>query len=104
MQLEVFGKLTPALINERVITHAREKAEVMPVIIICSDLTNCKMFNTAIPNSVTFAGDDAGELVGLLNNLKTMRTGIVITTSEASKGADFVFAVPQAYVIHTALP
>jgi hypothetical protein len=33
-----------------------------------------------------------------------MNTGIVLTTSGACKGADFVFAVPQAYVIHTALP
>lgn len=33
-----------------------------------------------------------------------MSTGIVITTSAACKGADFVFAVPQAFVIHTSLP
>jgi len=51
-----------------------------------------------------FAGDDAGELVGLIEGLKLNSTGIILTTSADSKGADFVFAVPQAYVIHTTLP
>jgi hypothetical protein len=36
--------------------------------------------------------------------LKTSLNAIVVTTSAESKGVDFVFAVPQAFVIHTTLP
>jgi hypothetical protein len=77
---------------------------MMPVIIICKDLATCCAFSNRIPDSRVFAGDDAGELVGILDSLRSKSTGVVLTTSAASKGADFVFAVPQAYVIHTVLP
>lgn len=45
-----------------------------------------------------------GELNATLRLLKTSSNAIVTTTSEISKGVDFVFAVPQAFVIHTTLP
>jgi hypothetical protein len=104
MQLQIFGNLTPAEITEGSITLATEKANVMPVIIICKDLATCYAFSNRIPYSIIFAGDDAGELVGILDNLRSTNTGVVLTTPAASKGADFVFGVPQAYVIHTVLP
>ena len=51
-----------------------------------------------------FAGDEVGELLSILKDLQKCSNGIVITTSHDSKGVDFLFAVPQAYVIHTVLP
>jgi hypothetical protein len=41
MQLEVFGKLSPAVIIERAISLAQEKSTTMPVIVICSDFVAC---------------------------------------------------------------
>ena len=49
-------------------------------------------------------GDEVGELMSILKLLKLNSNDIVITTSNDSKGVDFLFAVPQAYVIHTILP
>ena len=46
------------------------------------------------PTAEVFAGDNAGDLVALLQNFRQLSTGIVLTTSAACKGADFVFAVP----------
>ena len=43
-------------------------------------------------------------MVALLQTFTKLSTGIILTTSRACSGADFVFAVDQAYVIHTALP
>jgi len=45
-----------------------------------------------------------GELNELLEYLKTSSDTIVLTTSADSKGVDFRFAVPQAFVIHDSLP
>ena len=45
-----------------------------------------------------------GELLAILESLRGSSNAIVITTSKDSKGVDFLFEVPQAYVIHTELP
>jgi hypothetical protein len=45
-----------------------------------------------------------GELLAILESLRGSNNAIVLTTSKYSKGVDFLFAVPQAYVIHTELP
>jgi hypothetical protein len=66
----------------------------MPVILFCSDLACCLELQQKIPECEVFAGDDSGELVAILDSLTSKKTGIVLTTSTASKGADFVFAVP----------
>lgn len=42
--------------------------------------------------------------MALLDTLKNVSTGVVITTSAMSCGVDFVFAVPQAFVVHTMFP
>ena len=42
--------------------------------------------------------------MSILKGLKKSSNAVVITTSVDSKGVDFLFAVPQAYVIHTVLP
>ena len=42
--------------------------------------------------------------MAVLEGLRNTNNAIVITTSKDSKGVDFLFAVPQAYVIHTVLP
>ena len=39
-------------------------------------------------------GDEVGELMSILKGLKHNSNGIVITTSNDSKGVDFLFAVP----------
>ena len=61
-------------------------------------------WKTYLTEAEVFTREDTGELVALLEQLRKMSTGIVLTTSAACKGADFVFAVPQAFVIHTDLP
>jgi len=45
-----------------------------------------------------------GELNATLKSLKTSSDAIVLTTSADSKGVDFRFAAPQAFVIHTSFP
>jgi hypothetical protein len=57
-----------------------------------------------IPEAKIFAGDEVGELLSILKGLQKSSNAIVITTSKDSKGVDFLFALPQAYVIHTVLP
>jgi superfamily II DNA helicase RecQ len=57
-----------------------------------------------LPQAKVFAGDNVGELNAVLKFLRSSSTAIVLTTSAASKGVDFVFAVPQAFVVHTSLP
>ena len=64
----------------------------------------CKLYQAQFEKHFLFEGDNAGALNALLDQFKTLCSGIIITTSAASKGADFVFAVPQAFVIHTSLP
>jgi hypothetical protein len=73
----------------------------MPVIIFCS---NPQEYKQLIPEAKIFAGDNVGVLLATLKVLRESANPIVITTSKDSKGVDFIFAVPQAYVIHTALP
>jgi hypothetical protein len=41
-----------------------------------------------------FNGSEVGELNALLKYCRTSSNAIVLTTSAASKGVDFVFAVP----------
>ena len=72
----------------------------MPVILFCSDPQQYKQL---IPEAELFVGDEVGELMSILKGLKHSSNSIVITTSNDSKGVDFLFAVPQAYVIHTVL-
>ena len=43
-------------------------------------------------------------MLSILKGFRESKNAIVITTSKDSKGVDFLFAVPQAYVIHTILP
>lgn len=62
-----------------------------------------KLFGSSLQVEV-FAGDNAGNLVALLEQFRLVSQGIILTTSAVCKGADFVFAVPQAFVIHTDLP
>ena len=76
----------------------------MPVILLCSTEAQCREWKEQLPESKVFAGGDAGELNSILRSLASKKTGAVLTTSADSKGVDFVFAVPQAYVIHTTLP
>ena len=73
----------------------------MPVIIFCSNL---KEYKQLIPEAEVFAGDEVGELLSILKSLQKSSNAVVITTSKDSKGVDFLFALPQAYVIHTVLP
>lgn len=47
---------------------------------------------------------DVGVQLATLESLQASSKVIVLTNSFSSKGVDFVFAVPQAYVIHTLLP
>lgn len=101
LQLEVFGRVPEEEIILRAAVLAQEKAKEMPVIIFCSDpLTIQKQ----LPEALVFTGDEVGELNELLKFLKTSSNAIVLTTSADSKGVDFVFATPQAFVIHTVLP
>jgi hypothetical protein len=51
-----------------------------------------------------FTGNNVGLLLAILEGLRVSNNSIVITTSKDSKGVDFIFAVAQAYVIHTVLP
>lgn len=74
------------------------------MILFCSSEDQCREWKEQLPESKVFGSEDTGEMVGILDSLTNKSTGIVLTTSAASKGADFVFAVPQAYVIHTTLP
>ena len=71
------------------------------MIIFCS---NPQQYKQLIPEAETFSGDEVGELMSILKGLKLSSNSIVITTSNDSKGVDFIFAVPQAYIIHTILP
>jgi hypothetical protein len=73
----------------------------MPVIIFCS---NPQEYKQLLPGSKVFAGNEVGELLSILKSLQKSSSAIVITTSNDSKGVDFLFAAPQAYVIHTLLP
>ena len=73
----------------------------MPVIIFCS---NPQEYKQLLPDAKLFAGNEVGELLSILKSLRKSSNAIVITTSNDSKGVDFLFAVPQAYVIHTLLP
>jgi hypothetical protein len=73
----------------------------MPVIIFCS---NPEEYKNLIPESEVFTGNEVGELMSILKGLRSSSNAIVITTSKDSKGVDFLFAVPQAYVINTILP
>jgi hypothetical protein len=73
----------------------------MPVIIFCS---NPHEYKQLLPESKIFAGEEVGELLSILKGLRNSSNAIVITTSKDSGGVDFLFAVPQAYVINTVLP
>lgn len=42
--------------------------------------------------------------MALLDNLREIEKIIVLTKSPWCKGVDFVFKLPQAFVIHTVLP
>ncbi len=64
----------------------------------------CKELKQLLPESKLFAGESAGVLVALLDQFKSLSSCIVLTTSKACKGADFVFNVQQAFVIHIGLP
>lgn len=66
----------------------------MPVIIFCKDLADCKLYQAQFKQHFLFEGDNAGALNALLDYFKTLSSGIIITTSKASKGADFVFTAP----------
>jgi hypothetical protein len=57
-----------------------------------------------IPEAEVFVGDDVGVLQAILEHLRNSSNAIVITTSKDSNGVDFLFAVPQAYIIHTIIP
>jgi hypothetical protein len=47
-----------------------------------------------LPESEIFAGEELGELLAVLETLRASSNAIVITTSQDSKGVDFLFAVP----------
>jgi len=51
-----------------------------------------------------FDGEEVGMLNAILKYCRTSSDAIILTTSAASKGVDFVFSVPQAFVILTSLP
>lgn len=74
------------------------------MVIFCENLDACKAYKEQLKNALIFCGEDAGELYALLEHFKSLSYGIILTTSAYCKGADFVFAVPQAFVIHTSLP
>jgi superfamily II DNA or RNA helicase len=65
----------------------------MPVIIFCKNLEECKLYQAQFKQHFLFEGDNAGALNALLDHFKTLSFAIIITTSVASKGVDFVFAV-----------
>jgi hypothetical protein len=73
----------------------------MPVIIFCSDIQEYKQL---LHEAKAFAGNQVGELNALLKYCRNSSNAVILTTSADSKGVDFVFAVPQAFVIHTTLP
>lgn len=104
MQLQVFGDVAVKDIPVKAIALALQKSVEMPVILLCSSEGQCREWKEQLPESKVFGSEDAGEMVGILDSLVSQKTGVILTTSAASKGADFVFAVPQAYVIHTTLP
>ena len=99
MQLEVFGEVVD--IPVKAVELASTKAKEMPVIIFCSNTADYKQL---IPQAKVFDGNEVGELNALLKFLSTSLNAIVLTTSAASKGVDFVFAAFQAFVIHITLP
>jgi uncharacterized membrane protein affecting hemolysin expression len=80
----------------------------MPVVIFCLDNQQCENLSKALKCqgiiAQMFIGDDASTLGALLEQFRQISQGIVLTTSIYCKGADFVFAVPQAFVIHLTLP
>ena len=99
LQLKVFGETVDIMTKS--ILLATEKAKQMPVIIFCM---NPQEYKRLLPESKVFVGNDVGELMAILESLRGSSNAIVITTSKDSKGVDFIFAVPQAFVIHTELP
>ena len=42
--------------------------------------------------------------MAILEDLREVEKAIIITKSAWCKGVDFVFKLPQAFVIHTVLP
>jgi len=99
MNLQVFGGVVN--IPTQVAKLTQEKSKDTPVIIFCS---NPQEYKWLLPESKVFVGNDVGELMAILESLRGSSNAIVITTSKDSKGVDFIFAVPQAFVIHTELP
>ena len=57
-----------------------------------------------IPEAKIFDGIDIGEQMARLEDLREIANIIILTKSEWCKGVDFVFKLPQAYVIHMVLP
>ena len=76
----------------------------MPVIIICASEAQCHKLKATMKAADLFIGENAGILVALLAQFRKRTNGLVITTISACLGADFVFAVPLAFVITLTLP
>lgn len=73
----------------------------MPVLIFCDDpLALQQQLDTA----EVFLDGNVGVQLAVLDSLRETSNAIVITNSNSSKGVDFLFASPRAYVIHTVLP
>ena len=88
-------------IRAKVVELTTQKAKRMPVIIFCSDINSYKEL---LLEAKVFAGDNIGRNLAILESLQSSKSDIVLTTSAYSKGVDFKFEVPQAYVIHAVLP
>lgn len=57
-----------------------------------------------IPEAFVFDDREIGEASALLKLFREQQNCVVLTTSNTCKGVDFLFKVPQAFVIHTCLP
>ena len=71
------------------------------MIIFCEDP---KAMQALIPEGQIFDGIDVGEQMAILEDLREVDKVIIITKSAWCKGVDFVFKLPQAFVIFTVLP
>lgn len=57
-----------------------------------------------IPEAQVFDGIDVADQMAVLEDLREIANVIILTKSSWCKGVDFVFKLPQAFVIHTVIP
>jgi hypothetical protein len=57
-----------------------------------------------LPEAKVFDGNNVGLRMAALNQMRNSANAVVLTTSRVSKGVDFIFSVPQAFVLHLTFP